>query len=73
MPSDNVPVNKEKRCTNLEGLLEYEVFFVKQMLENNPEYEMDVFEDNAIKSRETYCGTMCFKRYSCAIAERYLK
>jgi len=73
MEKDKIPVNKSATCTNLEGLLNYEIFFVREMLDKNPQYDMDVFEDNAIQSRELYCGTMCFNRYGCKIAERYLK
>jgi hypothetical protein len=62
-------INKNQTCENIEGLLQYERF---QMLQSPKEEQLDFLALYGQQMREAYCGTMCFKRYSCAIAERYL-
>lgn len=68
-----VPIQKNKECLNLEGLVEYERFYITQVALGNTKEEYLAFEELAEGLRETYCGSMCFSRYHCALAEKYLQ
>ena len=68
-----IPINKNPRCDNIEGLLQYERFSIKQLKPSTSQQELELFEERGVEMRETYCGSMCFHRYHCKIAEKYLK
>ena len=68
-----IPINKNPRCDNIEGLLQYERFFLNELHPSTEEDKIAIFEQRGAEMREIYCGSMCFHRYHCKIAEKYLK
>ena len=67
-----IPINKNTRCENIEGLINYEQAVVREIFTRSAIVEVPDFEEVMELTRKDYCGMMCFLRYECALAERYL-
>lgn len=64
---------KKVNCTNIEGLLAFEVEVIKQYSFRGDLINFEhFFNTYAELMRESYCGGECSLRYDCQIAEKYL-
>jgi hypothetical protein len=66
-----IPVNKNKNCVNLDGLIDFELEHIKRLSETErlTEKSQILYED----LRAQYCGDKCFYRHRCELSERYLR
>jgi len=62
-------------CTNLEGLLRFEVKYIEKYSPDNATETAKYFFilDSASAMRYIYCGAECPFRYDCAIAQDYIR
>lgn len=65
-------IKKRQECVNLEGLVDYEKFYITQIALGNTQDNSLTLNEISERIKSTYCGSQCFYRHGCQLAERYL-
>ena len=62
----------ETKCINLEGLLKFELDYAEKTLGTDPKH-LEFFEMYGLDLRREYCGSKCYARHNCQIAQVYIR